>query len=345
MPLGQRVGDKSDSRYCGVEVLDFPAGEGLPAVLNHSLASAFDFILAPLVGPVLLRYRPPPPSPPCSIWRALLHAAGRPRLPTHARGRAACVGVGPRPRPGAVEQPRRREDQRVDRFGRGGRAAPAGLRAHAEAGDRVGVSPLAAGPVVSLHRSWFIPLQSLTPATDPNEIENLIGWYIAFRNVQVKTTVKNKTLPSNWLLVWSRLISLSYFLTIFKFQEIQYPKVTQTACMVEHSHCQFAITCSQLQRPDSNLWVAPGISNPDCHSTRIFLFCFFCGESTQVILQAVETWTFLLTVQKLRFFMVVDYFVSLMTLMHHCLFLKKFWILAYFMAGVRSSCPQEIFLC
>lgn len=57
MPLGQRSGDKSDSRYCGVEVLDFPAGEGLPAVLNHSLASAFDFILAPLVDP---NYRPAP---------------------------------------------------------------------------------------------------------------------------------------------------------------------------------------------------------------------------------------------------------------------------------------------
>ncbi|KAF8685978.1 hypothetical protein HU200_043904 [Digitaria exilis] len=57
MPLGQRAGDKSDSRYCGVEVLDFPAGEGLPAVLNHSLASSFDFILAPLVDP---NYRPTP---------------------------------------------------------------------------------------------------------------------------------------------------------------------------------------------------------------------------------------------------------------------------------------------
>ncbi|XP_062224110.1 protein arginine N-methyltransferase 5-like isoform X3 [Phragmites australis] len=55
MPLGQRAGDKSDSRYCGVEVLDFPAGDGLPAVLSHSLSSAFDFVLAPLVDPA---YRP-----------------------------------------------------------------------------------------------------------------------------------------------------------------------------------------------------------------------------------------------------------------------------------------------
>ncbi|AQK60998.1 Protein arginine N-methyltransferase 1.5 [Zea mays] len=59
MPLGQRPGDKSDARYCGVEVLDFPAGEDLPAVLNHSLASAFDFILVPLVDP---NYRPAPGS-------------------------------------------------------------------------------------------------------------------------------------------------------------------------------------------------------------------------------------------------------------------------------------------
>ncbi|KAM3239849.1 hypothetical protein ACQJBY_053503 [Aegilops geniculata] len=57
MPLGQRAGDKSDSRYCGVEVLDFPAGDGLPAVLTHSLSSAFDFLLAPLVDP---DYRPTP---------------------------------------------------------------------------------------------------------------------------------------------------------------------------------------------------------------------------------------------------------------------------------------------
>ncbi|KAG8058083.1 hypothetical protein GUJ93_ZPchr0002g25818 [Zizania palustris] len=57
MPLGQRAGDKSDSRYCGVEVLDFPSGEELPAVLSQSLSSAFDFLLAPLVDP---GYRPAP---------------------------------------------------------------------------------------------------------------------------------------------------------------------------------------------------------------------------------------------------------------------------------------------
>ncbi|TVU33485.1 hypothetical protein EJB05_25307 [Eragrostis curvula] len=57
MPLGQRAGDKSDSRFSGVEVLDFPAGECLPAVLSHSLSSGFDFLLAPLVDPA---YRPTP---------------------------------------------------------------------------------------------------------------------------------------------------------------------------------------------------------------------------------------------------------------------------------------------
>ncbi|KAL6888530.1 hypothetical protein ACP4OV_009556 [Aristida adscensionis] len=69
MPLGQRPGDKSDSRYCGVEVLDIPAGagdgDGLPAVLHHSLSSGFDFVLAPLVSGLLLpgaARRPPPPA-------------------------------------------------------------------------------------------------------------------------------------------------------------------------------------------------------------------------------------------------------------------------------------------
>jgi protein arginine N-methyltransferase 5 len=63
MPLGQRAGDKSDSRYCGVEVLDFPAGDGLPAVLSHSLSSAFDFLLAPLVSaPPLPTSSSAPPS-------------------------------------------------------------------------------------------------------------------------------------------------------------------------------------------------------------------------------------------------------------------------------------------
>ncbi|KAL6629183.1 hypothetical protein ACP70R_028948 [Stipagrostis hirtigluma subsp. patula] len=67
MPLGHRAGDKSDSRYCGVEVLDFPAGDGLPAVLSHSISSGgFDFVLAPLVRGLLALLPPaaefPPPS-------------------------------------------------------------------------------------------------------------------------------------------------------------------------------------------------------------------------------------------------------------------------------------------
>lgn len=52
MPLGQRVGDKSDSRYCGVET-EFD--DDMPQVLNHNLAGGFDFVLAPLVDP---SYRP-----------------------------------------------------------------------------------------------------------------------------------------------------------------------------------------------------------------------------------------------------------------------------------------------
>ncbi|GJN18962.1 hypothetical protein PR202_gb06184 [Eleusine coracana subsp. coracana] len=40
-----------------MEVLDFPAGECLPAVLNQSLSSGFDFLLSPLVDPT---YRPTP---------------------------------------------------------------------------------------------------------------------------------------------------------------------------------------------------------------------------------------------------------------------------------------------
>jgi type II protein arginine methyltransferase len=63
MPLGQRAGDKSDSRFSGVEVLDFPAGESLPADLNQSLSSGFDFLLSPLVGTPLRRYRRPLTAP------------------------------------------------------------------------------------------------------------------------------------------------------------------------------------------------------------------------------------------------------------------------------------------
>lgn len=49
MPLGpQRAGDKSDSRYCGVET-DFD--DDLPALLDFNLAGGFDFILAPLIDP------------------------------------------------------------------------------------------------------------------------------------------------------------------------------------------------------------------------------------------------------------------------------------------------------
>ncbi|PKU63943.1 protein arginine N-methyltransferase 5 isoform X1 [Dendrobium catenatum] len=52
MPLGQRVGDKSDSRYCGVET-DFI--DDMPHVLTHNLSGGFDFVVAPLVDP---SYRP-----------------------------------------------------------------------------------------------------------------------------------------------------------------------------------------------------------------------------------------------------------------------------------------------
>ncbi|KAJ3696287.1 hypothetical protein LUZ60_001664 [Juncus effusus] len=53
MPLGQRAGgDKSESRYCGVES-EFEAD--MPLLLSRSLSSGFDFLLAPLVDP---SYRP-----------------------------------------------------------------------------------------------------------------------------------------------------------------------------------------------------------------------------------------------------------------------------------------------
>eukprot|EP01018_Ginkgo_biloba_P031681 Gb_23660 [translate_table: standard] len=52
MPLGQRPGDKSDSRYCGVET----AFSGDVAnTLTFNLASGFDFVLMPLTDP---GYRP-----------------------------------------------------------------------------------------------------------------------------------------------------------------------------------------------------------------------------------------------------------------------------------------------
>lgn len=48
MPLGERgSGDRSDSRYCGVET-DFD--DDMPQVLSHNLSSAgFDFVVASLV--------------------------------------------------------------------------------------------------------------------------------------------------------------------------------------------------------------------------------------------------------------------------------------------------------
>lgn len=53
MPLGDRAGDKSESRYCGVET-EFD--DDVPQLLLSNLSSAgFDFVVAPLVSilPVL----------------------------------------------------------------------------------------------------------------------------------------------------------------------------------------------------------------------------------------------------------------------------------------------------
>ncbi|KAK9097651.1 hypothetical protein Syun_024696 [Stephania yunnanensis] len=47
MPLGERAGDKSDSRYCGVET-EF--NEDMPLALSSNLSSGFDFLLCPLVN-------------------------------------------------------------------------------------------------------------------------------------------------------------------------------------------------------------------------------------------------------------------------------------------------------
>ncbi|XP_068639169.1 protein arginine N-methyltransferase 5-like [Aristolochia californica] len=52
MPLGQRSGDKSDSRYCGVET-DFD--DDMPQALAFNLSGGFDLVVAPLVDP---NYRP-----------------------------------------------------------------------------------------------------------------------------------------------------------------------------------------------------------------------------------------------------------------------------------------------
>ncbi|GAB4854081.1 Protein arginine N-methyltransferase 5 [Ancistrocladus abbreviatus] len=52
MPLGERNGDKSDSRYCGVET-EF--SDDVPQLLAFNINGGFDFIVAPLMDPA---YRP-----------------------------------------------------------------------------------------------------------------------------------------------------------------------------------------------------------------------------------------------------------------------------------------------
>lgn len=52
MPLSERAGDKSDSRYCGVET-EF--SNDMPQLLNYNINGGFDFVVAPLVDPA---YRP-----------------------------------------------------------------------------------------------------------------------------------------------------------------------------------------------------------------------------------------------------------------------------------------------
>lgn len=47
MPLGDNLGDKSDSRYCGVET-EF--NDDMPHVLSHNINGGFDFVVAPLVS-------------------------------------------------------------------------------------------------------------------------------------------------------------------------------------------------------------------------------------------------------------------------------------------------------
>lgn len=47
MPLGQRPGDKSESRYCGIET-EFH--DDMPHLLTYSLSGGFDFVVAPLVS-------------------------------------------------------------------------------------------------------------------------------------------------------------------------------------------------------------------------------------------------------------------------------------------------------
>ncbi|KAM0939069.1 putative methyltransferase [Dioscorea sansibarensis] len=52
MPLGQRAGDKSESRYCGIET-EF--NDDMPQVLHQNISGGFDFVVAPLIDP---SYRP-----------------------------------------------------------------------------------------------------------------------------------------------------------------------------------------------------------------------------------------------------------------------------------------------
>lgn len=52
MPLGQRAGDNSESRYCGVEI---PFDDDIYTALERNLSGGFDFVIAPLTDP---QYRP-----------------------------------------------------------------------------------------------------------------------------------------------------------------------------------------------------------------------------------------------------------------------------------------------
>jgi len=46
MPLGEKQGDKSESRYCGVET-EF--SNDMPQLLHFNINGGFDFVVAPLV--------------------------------------------------------------------------------------------------------------------------------------------------------------------------------------------------------------------------------------------------------------------------------------------------------
>ncbi|CAI7885991.1 unnamed protein product [Closterium sp. NIES-54] len=68
MPLGQRAGDASESRYCGAEVA---YSEDIHHTLAANLAGGFDFIVAPLVrrDPQTLLRSFPPSLPPAICGR------------------------------------------------------------------------------------------------------------------------------------------------------------------------------------------------------------------------------------------------------------------------------------